>query len=50
VRFPDAAQRETVRRCSGIVANSELVTVPVLRRTTSLRFVLRRARETALWF
>jgi len=40
-------QREALHRCSGIVSNSERVTVPVLRRTTPLRSVLRRARDTA---
>ena len=34
-RFPDAAQRETVRRRSGIVKHSEFVTFPVQQRTTS---------------
>jgi hypothetical protein len=36
-RFPDAAQRETVRRRSGIVPHSEFVTVPVQQRTTIAR-------------
>jgi hypothetical protein len=31
---------------SGTFADSEFVTIPVLQRTTSLRFVLRCARET----
>jgi len=39
-------QREAVHRCSGIVPYSEFVTIPGLQRTTSLRFVLRCARET----
>jgi hypothetical protein len=39
-------QREAVHRRSGIVANSAYVTIPGLRRITSLRFVLRRAWET----
>ncbi len=42
-RFPDAAQRETVRRRSGIVSHSEFVTFPVQQRIT---YVLRCARET----
>jgi hypothetical protein len=48
--FPDAVQREMVRRWSGTVAvsahpDSEFVKVPGLQRTTPLRCVLRRARE-----
>jgi len=31
-RFPDAAQHEVVRRCSGIVPNSAFVTIPGLQR------------------
>jgi hypothetical protein len=46
LRFPDAAQREAVRRWSGIVPDSECVTIPGLQRNTSLRFVLHCARET----
>jgi hypothetical protein len=45
-RFPDAVQREVVHRCSGTFADSECVKVPGLQRTTTLRFVLRCARET----
>jgi len=45
-RFPDAVQREAVHRRSGIVPGLAFVTVPVLQRTTPLRSVLRRARET----
>jgi hypothetical protein len=45
-RFPDAAQHAVLRRCSGIVANSELVTIPVLQRIIPFRFMLRCARET----
>jgi len=41
-------QREAVHRCSGTVANSVFVTIPGLQRITSLRFVLRCARETQL--
>jgi hypothetical protein len=44
--FPDAVQHEVVHRCSGTFADSEFVTIPVLQRTTPLRFVLRCARET----
>src|ERR1700683_4237649 len=43
--FPDAVQREAVRRCSGIVPNSALVTIPGLQRTIALRSMLRCARE-----
>jgi thiamine-phosphate pyrophosphorylase len=39
-------RRAAVHRCFGIVSDSEYVAVPVLRRTTALRSVLRRARET----
>ena len=43
---PDALQHEVVHRRSGIVTRKvESVTVPVLQRTTSLRYVLRRARD-----
>jgi hypothetical protein len=45
-RFPDAAQHEVVRRCSGIVPNSEFVTIPGLQRIIPLRVMLRCARET----
>jgi len=50
-RSPDAVQREAVHRRSGVFANSayegsEFSTIPGLQRTTTLRFVLRRARET----
>jgi thiamine-phosphate pyrophosphorylase len=38
-------QRAAVHRCSGIVPGSARVTIPVLRRTTPLRYVLRRARD-----
>jgi hypothetical protein len=44
--FPDAVQREAVHRSSGIVPDSALATIPGLQRTTTLRFVLRCARET----
>jgi hypothetical protein len=47
-RFPDAAHHEVVRRCSGIVSNSEPVTIPGLQRIIPLRFMLRCARETTL--
>ena len=51
--FPDAAQHEVVRRCSGIVPNSEFynvpnsecVTIPGLQRIIALRSMLRSARE-----
>jgi hypothetical protein len=33
--FPDAVQRETLRRRSGIVKHSEFATIPVQQRTTS---------------
>jgi hypothetical protein len=36
-----------VRRCSGIVPDIEFLTIPGLRRIISLRFMLRRARETS---
>ena len=39
-------QHEVVHRRSGIVADSECVTIPGLQRITSLRYVLRCARET----
>jgi len=42
-------QREAVHRRSEVFANSadhEFVTIPGLQRITSLRFALRRARET----
>jgi len=44
--FPDAVQRAAVHRRSGIVPDSALATIPGLQRTTALRAVLRRARET----
>jgi hypothetical protein len=50
VSFPDAAQHEVVRRCSGIVPNSAPVTIPGLQRIIALRFMLRCARETAFIF
>jgi len=46
LRFPDAVQREAVHCWSGIALDSALVTIPGLQRTTSLRYVLRCARET----
>jgi hypothetical protein len=59
IHFPDAVQRHqrvyarlrhamAVRRRSGIVTSSALGKVPVLQRTTPLRFVLRCARDTRL--
>jgi hypothetical protein len=47
-RSPDAVQRETVHRRSGVFAISafaELAMIPGLQRTTPLRYVLRCARE-----
>jgi len=46
--FPDAAQRETVRRCSGIVVNSVFGTIPGLQRTISLRHSASKTRVNAL--
>jgi hypothetical protein len=48
--FPDAAQHGAVRRCSGIVANSVFEKIPGLRRIIPLRFMLRCARETSLYW
>jgi hypothetical protein len=45
-RVPGAAQRETVRCRTGTVTDTVIETAPVLRRTTTLRFVLHRARGT----
>jgi hypothetical protein len=42
-RFPDAVQRKTVHRWSGIVENAGFATIPGLQRIT---YVLRCARET----
>jgi len=42
---PDAMQRAAVHRRAGAVPDAERVKVPVLRLTTSLRCVLRRARD-----
>jgi hypothetical protein len=42
MRFPDAVQRETLHRRSGIVPSSAFITVPVLQRVT---FVPRCARD-----
>jgi hypothetical protein len=45
--IPDAVQHEVVHHRSGIATRkTESVTVPVLQRTTPLRSVLRRARDT----
>jgi hypothetical protein len=38
-------QHAVVHRYSGTFTNSELVTIPGLRRIISLRYMLRRARE-----
>jgi hypothetical protein len=38
-----------VRRCSGIVSNSEFVTIPGRQRIIPLCFMLRCARETRLF-
>jgi hypothetical protein len=40
--FPDAVQRETLRRRSGILKTAAFVTIPGLQRST---VVLHRARE-----
>jgi len=36
-RFPDAVQRETLRRRAGIVPDSACATIPVLQRITIAR-------------
>ncbi len=46
LHVPDAVQRATLRRRPGTFANSEFAMMPGLRRTTPLRSVLDRARDT----
>ena len=47
MRVPDAVQRVAVHRRSGTpVSRGKATGVPVLQRTTPLRFVLRCARDT----
>jgi hypothetical protein len=48
-RVPDAVQHErseVVHRRSGTAKDTGLDTIPGLQRTVSLRFTLRRARDT----